>query len=205
VKKHAELWFAIGAALWLGVMASAYVAVWRYKTTPGETSAKAPPRAPAALDRLRTPGRATVVMLAHPKCPCTRASIAELAVLMSRVGDTARAVVLFMTPAGGPGGWDQGESFERARAIPGVAVATDAGGVLAAELGASVSGHTIAYDASGRLLFSGGITASRGHVGDNAGRLRLEALLRGSEKGLGASKVFGCGLQDPEPIAARQR
>ena len=38
-------------------------------------------------------------------------------------------------------------------------------------------GQTLLYDAGGTLIFSGGITGSRGHAGDNAGEAALVALL----------------------------
>ena len=49
------------------------------------------------------------------------------------------------------------------------------------------SGQVVVYDAKGALLFSGGITAARGHMGDNAGRDRITALLRGDTAASGES------------------
>jgi hypothetical protein len=50
------------------------------------------------------------------------------------------------------------------------------------------------YDVNGRLLFSGGITGSRGHAGDNAGRTAILALLHREASGRNDTFVFGCSL-----------
>jgi len=58
-------------------------------------------------------------------------------------------------------------------------------------------------DAAGKLLFSGGITASRGHVGDNAGLDALILLIRNTPAPSTArpvitTPVFGCAIRGPE-------
>jgi hypothetical protein len=50
------------------------------------------------------------------------------------------------------------------------------------------------YDAGGALLFSGGITGSRGHAGDNAGRSSIVALLNRLPGTHTSTNVFGCSL-----------
>jgi hypothetical protein len=44
------------------------------------------------------------------------------------------------------------------------------------------------------LLFAGGITAARGHAGDNAGRSAIETLLAGGRPGYDRTPVFGCPI-----------
>ena len=48
------------------------------------------------------------------------------------------------------------------------------------------------YDPGGRLLFSGGITASRGHRGESRGGEALVGLINGAAERPGRSPVFGC-------------
>jgi hypothetical protein len=135
-------------------------------------------------------------MLAHPHCPCTRASIGELALLMAHVQGRLTATVLFLSPSDMPAAWEQTDLWEDAAAIPGVTVMRDADGAEARRFGAVTSGQVIVYDASGRVLFSGGITPSRGHAGDNQGRSAIVALLDGDPSVRG-SRVFGCSLVTP--------
>jgi hypothetical protein len=72
-------------------------------------------------------------------------------------------------PHGTPDGWDDTDLRRSAAEIPGVTVMSDLDEAEADLFSAQASGQTMLYDASGKLLFSGGITASRGHSGDNAG------------------------------------
>jgi hypothetical protein len=167
--------------------------LWKYAATAG-VAATPPEQWPAQSTIKREPGIATLVMLAHPRCPCTRASVAELAVLMARIGQRGRAHVLFVRPLAAVAGWDKTALWQAAAAIPGVTVHADPGGAEAALFRAVTSGQVVAYDASGTLIFSGGITGARGHEGDNVGLLRALTLLSGRGADQKESKVFGCAL-----------
>ena len=142
----------------------------------------------------RSPGRATLVMLVHPQCPCSRASIAELAVLMTHLQGRLSAHVLFLQPASLPDDWTQTDLWESAAAIPGVEAIRDADGVEARRFDAATSGQVVLYDTTGKLLFSGGITPARGHSGGNSGRDAILALLGGSPSEWSETPVFGCAL-----------
>ncbi len=136
-------------------------------------------------------------MLAHPHCPCTRASVGELARLMTRCEGLLTARVLFFEPPDAPEGWVRTDLWRSAAAIPGVDVLEDESGVEAGRFGATTSGQTVLYDVNGRLLFRGGITGARGHAGDNAGRSAIVSLLTGGTAGRMETSVFGCALQAP--------
>jgi hypothetical protein len=73
-------------------------------------------------------------------------------------------------------------------------VLSDVDGVAASRLGAETSGHTFLFAADGRLLFSGGITESRGHAGDNAGESAIVSLLNNNHAQRNQTFVFGCAL-----------
>jgi hypothetical protein len=192
-RKHLAL-AALGA-VWLATVASGMAFILDYASAPG-APAKPPDGWPAS--RLaRAPGRATLVMLAHPHCPCTRASIGELALLMAPLQGQVTAHVLFLRPDGAPDGWERTDLWESAAAIPGVTVTTDPDGTEAAGFGALTSGQVVLYGASGGLLFSGGITPARGHAGDNGGRAAIHRLVSGRQGAASASPVFGCSLVPP--------
>ncbi|GHG86664.1 RedB protein [Comamonas sp. JC664] len=195
-------WLLLAGALWLGGVTVGSLALARYALTPGESLAP-PSRWPTGTEVPRVEGRPTLVMLAHPLCPCTRASIGELAVVMAKARGRLDAFVLFLKPEGTGQAWEQGELWRSAGAIPGVTVLRDAGGVQAERFGAVTSGHVLFYDADGALRFQGGITSARGHAGDNAGRAAVEALL--AEEAPVAERtthaVFGCELTNPRGSA----
>jgi hypothetical protein len=136
----------------------------------------------------------TLVMFLHPHCPCSRASIGELAVLMAHCQGRVVVHLLFLQPAEIDSNWVLTDTWKSAGQIPGVTVHRDDAGREARLFGAETSGETGLYDAKGRLIFHGGITISRGHSGDNAGRDTLEALLMGYPTQPADTPVFGCSL-----------
>jgi len=168
-------------------------ALWTFQTTPG-AAAVAQASWPEASRLPRDTHRATLVMMAHPHCACTRASVAELAVLMQRLRGRLSANVVFLRPAGTPAGWEETDTWRAARGIPGVAVWKDEGGAEAARFDARTSGQVLLYDRAGRLVFSGGITPIRGHLGDSAGQERIVSLVTTGRAGAATSRVFGCAL-----------
>ena len=137
--------------------------------------------------------RPTLVMLAHPECPCTRASLEELAVIRARAGDRLDLRVLFVEVAGAE---TRSATWRLAERIPGAQVAADPGGRAVERFGAVSSGTVVVYSPSGRLLFSGGVTARRGHAGDNMGRAAVLAIARGRKPAVSRAPGFGCALRD---------
>ncbi|MGH7857922.1 MAG: RedB protein [Candidatus Binatia bacterium] len=182
--------------VWLLLVGTGLKALWSYSLAPGE-GGRTPELWPAE-SRLPPPARRpNLVVLAHPQCACSRATVGELALLMARVHDRVSAHVLFLEPEGADESWVKSDLWERAAAIPGVTVWKDEGGRESERFGAATSGQTVLYDRDGRLRFSGGITAARGHSGDNAGRSTLTALLLDGAAGRPRTPVFGCSLHEP--------
>ncbi|MBI3721401.1 MAG: hypothetical protein HY248_02520 [Fimbriimonas ginsengisoli] len=104
------------------------------------------------------------------------------------------STVLFSIPSGDPMGWSTSGLVQDASRIPGVRVVQDPDGALARRFGARTSGQTLLYDAPGRLTFNGGITALRGHSGDNDGSDAVVSLLLGQSPKHRLTPVFGCAL-----------
>ena len=185
-------WSALGV-LWLAGVVAGLGMLAGYDNGPGVAGAS-PASWPARSGLTRDAARPTLVMLAHPRCTCTRASVGELAELIARVQQRPRTYVVFIRPGGVPGDWEKTDLWQSASRIPDVTVIRDDEGVEAKRFGAQTSGQTLLYAADGRLLFSGGTTGSRGHPGDNAGRASLVALLNRVGPHRSATPVFGCPL-----------
>jgi hypothetical protein len=120
----------------------------------------------------------------------------ELAQVVARIQNKASIYVLFYTPSGSSHDWENTDLRHIAEKIPSVNVLSDVDGVEAQRFGAETSGHTFLFDRNGRLLFSGGITASRGHSGNNAGESSIVSLISGGTNGRPNTLVFGCSLKD---------
>lgn len=151
------------------------------------------------------PTRANLVMFAHPQCPCSRASMAELAVIMTRCPGELRAVVCFSDPDEKPAQWTRSRLWRTADEIPGVKVVADVNGGLARAFGSATSGQVFLFTPDGRAVFSGGITGARGHEGENRGRNLVIALARGEACTTDRTPVFGCSLRDAPSLAADDR
>ena len=201
-KRRAVLLVAM--TLWLFAVGGGLSVLWGYENTPG-VSAEPPPTWPADSRIQRAPDGATLVGLVHPHCPCTRATIGELAQLMAHTQGRLTAYVLFLKPAGFSDDWEKTDLWQSAVSIPGVRAKVDDDGAEARRFHAATSGQTILYDREGRLLFSGGITLSRGHSGDNAGRSAIVALVNAESADRTETSVFGCPLFDTNSECRKSR
>jgi hypothetical protein len=213
-RRHRLLGGVVALVVWLAFGAGGLALLAAHGAVAGRPAA-APQELPMEAElssALRQAGRATLVMVAHPACPCTRASVRELERLLGAVplakqaGGEVEVVVLFAGPRRGEANRDRvaGELRSLAGAIPGARIVDDRDGIEASRLGAHTSGTILFYDRAGRLRFNGGITPGRGHEGDSAGADALRALLEGATTAGGAdgfmtkaaSPVFGCELAD---------
>jgi hypothetical protein len=189
---------------WALAIAAGLIVLWDYEA--GPAPAGHPPAHWPVDSRVPAPNaHARLVIAAHPQCPCTRATIGELELLMAESNGLVDAYVLFYRPEGVPSGWERTDLWTRAAAIPAVQVLRDDQGVESGRFGALASGQAMLYSAHGDLLFAGGITASRGHSGDNAGRAAIVALLNGEPAVRTVTPVFGCTIFDAPAQRPRQR
>lgn len=180
---------------WSGVVAAGIGCLWNYEHTAGVNLA-APDSWPADSRIPVVANQQTLLLFAHPKCPCTRASLGELARIMTVCGNRIQAYAVFVKPSEcevDPA-WEKSDLWRSAEQIPGVTVLCDNNGTEAQRFRAMTSGIANLYDSGGQLLFRGGITASRGHSGDNAGRSAIADLILHGSADIAVTKVYGCAL-----------
>lgn len=190
-------WPALVVAAWVIAAAAGLAGLARYASTPGP-HAEPPATWPADTAIPREAGRTTLVLFLHPRCPCSTATIRELQrALVSTSEPTSLCVVVSASdPA------DFAAARERVVDLRPAAIIDDPASVESLRFGAATSGEVLVYDAAGRLAFHGGITPSRGHEGDNAGRTSIAALLSGTTPTARETDVFGCPLCTP-PASTR--
>lgn len=186
------LYFCI--ILWLSAAIGGVIYLSQYENTPGEKNVSYPMIFPVESSIERSAERPTLIFFAHPKCPCTRASLRELARLMTDVSDKLQVFVVFSKPKETSEEWTETDLRRSAEAIPNVRVLIDEDERETKIFQAQTSGLALLYDRDGNLRFDGGITASRGHEGDNAGsRAIFEIVAKESDK-TAETAVFGCPL-----------
>ncbi len=180
-------------ALWLLTVGAGIAVMLNYQNTCGSvgtTPEHWPSKTQIALDH----NRDTLLMFAHPQCPCTQASMEEFNRLMAQCRGRVTAYVLFLKPSQFSNDWTRTDLWRSAAAIPDVTVQDDIDGALARKFGAETSGYILLYDPRGQILFKGGITDSRGHAGDNAGESVVVSLVNGQNTSLKQTPVYGCSL-----------
>ncbi len=143
----------------------------------------------------------TLIVFAHPKCPCLAASLEELDRIAAKTHGELRIIVMLYRPRSSADSWTRTAHRRRAAAIPGVDVRIDPDGIEARRFGAATSGHVALFNRNGSRLYFGGITASRGHSGDNPG---CDAVVKAALDGGIAETfqpVFGCPIYDESATA----
>jgi hypothetical protein len=120
--------------------------------------------------------------------------MSELAVLEANCGQALSIDILFAEPAGLHEQVETTVLWQSAAQLPGAVLIQDKDAAISRRLGATTSGQVFLYDAGGVLRFSGGITDSRGHAGNNTGRAAIEALVHNQTPAAVNTPVFGCSL-----------
>lgn len=184
---------AVLGTAWIASIGFGMRVLLNYDNAPGRIS-EVPKTFPAQSAVTMAKDQATLVMLAHPRCPCTRASIGELAQIMAELHGRVKAYVIFAKPAGSGTDWNDTGLWRSVARIPGVIPVGDDDGRESRRFGAETSGHTLLFATDGRLLFSGGITQSRGHEGGNAGESAIVSLVENKRADRTETPVFGCSL-----------
>jgi len=189
---------ACAFALWFTGVGWGMKLVLDYQAAPGAPAA-APATWPTSSSLAHPAGRPTLVLLLHPRCPCSRATLTELSRIVTHAQGQLAVEVLFVVPAGLDAKWAESELWRMANAIPGIHITVDPNGREARNFGAATSGQALFYDTAGRLEFAGGLTPGRGHEGDNAGEAAVEALVLGARTAsvVTGSPVFGCAFASP--------
>jgi hypothetical protein len=184
---------AVMGCVWLGLILLGAFVLAKEEYTPVSPSAETtlfPAHSAIALEG----SRPTLILFAHPLCPCTRASFDELKDILAQVQGKVSVYVVFTVAKGLPDSWKDGDLRMAAASYPGIRIVEDDGGAEAQRFGVTGSGHCLLYAPSGQLLFSGGITGSRGHDGDNAGQLAVVDLIQSGHAAITRTPVFGCSL-----------
>jgi hypothetical protein len=178
------------ALLWVSTVAAAFQAIRRFETTPGRAAIA--PRTWPVSSRIQRASDWTLVMLLHPHCSCSRASVHELQAVIENV-PSVRPTVLLYRPTSFSRGWEKTDVFEAASRLRHTRVIIDDDGREARLFGGFTSGQTFLYDRNGTLRFAGGITSLRGHAGINRGRTDLVDIMQ-ARTARGTHPVFGCAI-----------
>lgn len=138
----------------------------------------------------------TLLLFMHPLCPCSTSSLEELERILADCHGRMKTIIVFPVE-NDVLSIEASSLYRAARNTRDAEVLVDTMGIEARYFGAATSGHAFLYSPSGRLCFEGGITASRGHSGDNVGRSAIQEWLKSGRSEIKSTPVFGCGLLNP--------
>jgi len=180
-------------ALATGATVGGFALLARHQSRAGD-SGKPAHACPSAYASLLHPELPTLLLFAHPQCPCTIATIAELERVAAKCEGRLHVIVCVDAPAAFSSELVHGRTWTRASATPSFDVKEDAHGRIASAFGVRTSGHALLFAPDGELLFDGGITGSRGHEGDNPGSLAVVDIVLGRAPDCRFTPVYGCAL-----------
>ena len=185
--------FRILLFAWVLAVVAGSLLLTHYSNQPGK-AAIAPMEWPQESSLSLSANKPTLLVLLHPQCSCSRATLAELERIVADVGPLVDARLIFFESLNMDSSWVEGDLWRIAQNIPGVTLVRDTDASLIRQFGAFTSGQALLYDTTGSLLFKGGITAARGHEGDNSGKKALIALIEERRSAINESFVFGCSI-----------
>ena len=183
----------IACSLWCAALVSGFALVHAQMSTPGDAR-PAPSAWPEDTSLSLDSDAPTILLFAHPRCPCTRATIRQLATTPPDVRDSLTLVL------SGPRlrTYENQPLATLANELLEAEIALDPTGAEARRFGAHTSGHIVVYSPSGQLLFSGGITPGRGHEGPTDALTAFTRALRDAEASTHPSLVYGCPIFSPD-------
>ena len=187
------------ACVWVVMTLAGLMALWNYsysKAGPVEFFERWP-----SDSRIPRPhGTSNLVVFIHPRCPCSIATLVELARIQNDLNHHAKVniSVVMWQPVHGML-WSESAAHSVCRNITSATVINDRGGIEAKRFTATASGTCFLFDEDGRLQFCGGLTQSRGHVGES---LESNILLKVTQQGRQSivtelpvsTPVYGCSL-----------
>lgn len=156
-----------------------------YDTTPGRSAQRIvqPPRTQFS--------RLSCVIVAHPFCPCTRATLKAMRQVVNTYPGQLSCTVVFAGQRPQP----DCENLQLAKAIPGASIESMSAKQAREQYDAYTSGQTLVYDRDGKRLFAGGITPDRGGDDPRFALNIFKEIQKGHEK-TGTYPVYGCALGD---------
>jgi hypothetical protein len=186
-----EKYMIVGLVGWVSVIIFGWTLLSQYANTPGQSHVP-PSHWPSQSVIPRTSELPTLLIFLHPRCPCSRATVAQLSIIMTRAQNKVKTHVIFVKPPNFSQEEVKTDLWNSAIHIPGVHAMIDENEQEAKRFNVEVSGQVLLYDAQGQLVFSGGITSSRGHQGDNDGQDAIIAFLTEGKVLRTHTPFFGC-------------
>ncbi len=187
---------ALFVAVWAALIGIGFVWLTDYSSRPGKP-ANVSAKLPTGIFAESSKNLPKLVLFIHPKCPCSRATLGELARIAANEQDKIEIKIFFYKPEKESPEWIQTDLWETARNTAGVEIASMNEEEIE-KFGVITSGQVMLYDSKNEIVFSGGITLGRGHEGKSEGRIAIENYVETGKIYVSETPVFGCLLTSKE-------
>ncbi|HEY6463420.1 MAG TPA: hypothetical protein VIY73_24805 [Polyangiaceae bacterium] len=155
---------------------------------------------PARVDRIDSPlvrsdVRLTALVFYSPDCHCLSAHDARLVALAERYGPRGVRFLLVDSEVDANEARDADEARRRGYPFP---IVVDPGARLAGQVHATYATFSVLLDASGRVLYRGGVDSDKQHMHDDATPYLADAIddaLGGRPVRRPEAKTLGCALR----------
>ena len=119
--------FRILLSVWALTVVAGSLFLTHYSNRPGK-AAIAPESWPSESSLSLSADKATLLVLLHPQCSCSKATLAELERIMMAAGSSVHAQLVFFDSPNMENHWVEGDLWEKAERIPGVQLVRDTDG-----------------------------------------------------------------------------
>ena len=180
--------------IWVLLILAGFWWVMDYQTKPGTMAI--PEENKVALDHSKDSWH--LIAFLHPECTCSRATMEELDILQKKLGNTLSTHIFISTELPLEQTVES-EIYRTAVKNKNWQVDVDVNAELATQMLAYTSGICYLYSPEEKLIFAGGITASRGHSGPAAGQEIIAKAVSGNKEAIQELQqypVYGCGIHD---------
>jgi hypothetical protein len=199
--KYHRIKFTFGLLIWLVALSVGFKGLFDFSGTPGIASSLNSGW-PASSKLKVPPNSDLLVLFLHPRCACSRATLAELESLLPALKGRVKVSIVFFRPKGKDEAWIKGTIWKQATSLTDVEVTIDRDEFESNAFHAVTSGQAYYFDAAGVMRFSGGITPARGHVGENDGVRAIQTLASQRSAEITQTPVYGCSFQNPTRVLA---
>ncbi len=180
-------------SLWGILLIAGFGFLWDYSNKPGP-SGEPPTHWPVQSNLQRDSQKPTLIMFAHPRCSCSRASMEELTKIYTDLYGKITINIVFYHHNKFKREWVYSDLWNKAQTITEANLVIDSNFKEIDLFQPKTSGQVYLYSKDGELVYSGGITGSRGHVGDNIGRRSIISWVNEKKIIKNNTFVFGCTL-----------
>jgi len=140
--------------------------------------------------------RPTLFVFLHPECPCSAATVEELARISERCNGELKILGIFSDYSTLPHPPHQSGMWNKLESILGARPLLDDDAHLRRSFHASTSGECFLLGPDAHVLYHGGITSARGHAGPSSGGDAIISSFNGDTMGIVTAPVFGCTLDN---------